>query len=183
MPKSPIDYTSALIYKIVCNDIAITNVYVGSTTDFTQRKYQHKHYCTHVENKINKLKIYQTINDNGGWNNWNMVEIEKYPCKDKRELEARERYWFELLKADLNSHCPLKTIDEKKEYRKLWREEDKRNNPDKYITRDKIQHEKRKEINKKLYAIWWEKNKNDRNEKRREQRKQLKEGVAPILHI
>jgi hypothetical protein len=26
--------------------------------------------------------VYSTIRENGGWNNWSMVEIEKYPCKD-----------------------------------------------------------------------------------------------------
>ena len=172
MPRTSIDYSLGLIYKIVCNDITITNIYVGSTTNFTQRKYQHKCGCNKMD-----LKIYQTINDNGGWNNWSMIEIEKYPCNDKRELESRERYWFELLNADLNSHTSFKTEDEKKEYRKKWRENDKKNNPEKIKEQDKIQHEKRKEINKKLYAIWWEKNKDKVNEKRRLKMKQLKDTI------
>ena len=37
------------------------------------------------------------IRKNGGWENWCMIEIEKYPCNDKNEAKARERYWLETL--------------------------------------------------------------------------------------
>jgi predicted GIY-YIG superfamily endonuclease len=30
------------MYKIVCKDLSITDVYVGSTTNFTNRKRDHK---------------------------------------------------------------------------------------------------------------------------------------------
>ena len=40
------------------------------------------------------------IRENEGWNNWSMIEIEKYPCNDKNEACARERYWYELLNAN-----------------------------------------------------------------------------------
>ena len=30
------------------------------------------------------------IRDNGGWDNFKMIEVEKYPCKDKRDAERRE---------------------------------------------------------------------------------------------
>jgi hypothetical protein len=173
MPRKPIDYSKGLIYKIVCNDITITSIYVGSTTDFTIRKYHHRYCCLHKEHRLNHLKIYQTINDNGGWDNWSMIEIEKYSCKDKRELEAREHYWFELLNSDLNIVPPFKTEDEKKEYRKLWREEDKKNNPEKYIQKDQEQREKRKEQRKIEWALWYEKNKDIVNEKKRLKRKQI----------
>jgi len=42
MPRKIINYTNTIIYKIVCNDLNITDLYVGSTTDFTNRKYNHK---------------------------------------------------------------------------------------------------------------------------------------------
>jgi hypothetical protein len=54
------------------------------------------------------------IRDNGGWNNWSMIEIEKYKCKDKYEAEKRERYYIETLKAALNQTIPTRT---KAEYR------------------------------------------------------------------
>ena len=30
------------------------------------------------------------IRENGDWNNWSMIEIEKYPCNDDNEARARE---------------------------------------------------------------------------------------------
>jgi len=173
MPRTIIDYSFGLIYKIVCNDITITNIYVGSTTNFKQRKYKHKS-CS--DNKL-QLKIYQIINDNGGWNNWSMIEIEKYPCKDKRELEARERYWFELLNADLNILSPFRTQDENIKLNKVWCEEDKKNNPEKYTELNIIRYEKRKEYHKEHHKLWYQKNKDIVNEKKRLKRKQLKDAV------
>ena len=38
MPKENIDYSKTIIYKIVCKDINIKDCYVGSTTNFTNRK-------------------------------------------------------------------------------------------------------------------------------------------------
>ena len=48
MPKVEIDYTQTTIYKICCNDTAITDIYVGSTTNFANRKYGHKLVVTLV---------------------------------------------------------------------------------------------------------------------------------------
>ena len=42
MPKKNIDYSKTIIYKIVCKDLAVKDVYVGSTTHFINRKYGHK---------------------------------------------------------------------------------------------------------------------------------------------
>ena len=38
MPKKNIDYSKTIIYKIVCNDLNIIDVYVGQTTNFTKKK-------------------------------------------------------------------------------------------------------------------------------------------------
>ena len=102
MPKDDIDYSNTIIYKIFCIDKTITDVYIGHTTNFTQRKSQHKISCG---NSDNKLKIYNIIRQNGGWNNWNMVEISKYNCKDKTEARIKELFHYEELNSTLNS-CP-----------------------------------------------------------------------------
>lgn len=130
MPKTNIDYSIGLIYKIVCDDINITDIYIGSTTNFIQRKYKHKSLCCKKDNR----KIYQFINNNGGWNNWSMIEIEKYPCKDKRELELRERYWYELLNTTLNATPPFKTENEKKQLDKDYQK--KKREIKKQLTKD-----------------------------------------------
>ena len=48
MPKQP-KYSESSIYKLCCKDPTITGMYyVGSTTNFRQRKRQHKHSCTEL---------------------------------------------------------------------------------------------------------------------------------------
>ena len=81
MPKKPIDYSKIVMYKIIHNDINIKECYIGSTTQFCTRKNTHKTTCTDPTRKNHNLKVYKFIRDNGGWENWNMIEIEKYPCK------------------------------------------------------------------------------------------------------
>ena len=53
------------------------------------------------------LKLYQFIRANGGWQNFSMLEIEKYSCIDGNEARTRERYWCERLQATLNVNCPI----------------------------------------------------------------------------
>ena len=113
MPKKEINYEKTIMYKFVCNDIHITDVYIGHTTDFTKRKNSHKSRCNNETNSKYHLKIYQTIRENGGWDNWSMVEIEKYKCNDNNEATARERYWHEQLNANMNIQVPNRN---KKEY-------------------------------------------------------------------
>jgi hypothetical protein len=109
MPKDNINYSDTTIYKIYCKDETITDIYVGHTTNFNVRKYQHKNSCKDPNCNV---KIYKTIRENGGWDNWNMVEIAKYNCKNSTEARIKEQEHFELLKASLNSCPPY--IDKKK---------------------------------------------------------------------
>jgi len=104
MPKTSIDYNNTLIYKL-CHkeDYDNANIYIGSTTNFTQRKNQHKFACINENAKEHNQKKYQYIRNNEGWNEWNMIEIEKYPCADKNESKAREEYWRTRFNANLNS--------------------------------------------------------------------------------
>jgi hypothetical protein len=117
MPAKEIDYSKTIIYKIVCNDLAITDLYVGSTTHFTRRKNGHKSRCN-CSTKKAEYKIYQTIRDNGGWLNWSMLQIEEFPCANGNEARARERYWYEQLNANLNTGCPNRSRSEWRELNK-----------------------------------------------------------------
>jgi len=92
MPKDIVDYSNTIIYKIYCKDETITDIYVGHTTNFIQRKYSHKIACNNLQNNV---KIYNTIRCNGGWDNWNMVEIAKYSCKDATEARIKEQEHYD----------------------------------------------------------------------------------------
>jgi len=112
MPRKAVNYLNTIIYKIVCKDLSITDVYVGQTTNYTKRKNQHKRNCCNLDYKKHNLKVYQYIRENGGWENFDMIEIEKYPCNDANEARKRERFWFEELNAKLNQVYPSRTKQE-----------------------------------------------------------------------
>ena len=106
-------YQNSLIYKLVHkNDQDNENIYVGSTTNFRGRKIQHKGFCYNEKNIKSNRYLYQFIRENGGWDEWEMIAIETYPCESKRELEIRERFNIESLKAKLNKNIPTRTPKE-----------------------------------------------------------------------
>jgi hypothetical protein len=112
MPKIAIDYSKTIIYKIVCNDVNIKDLYVGHTTNFTKRKNGHKSNCNNINSKLHNYYVYQFIRNNGNWDNFSMIEVEKYFCNDKLEAKKRERYWIEMLNANLNKVIPSRTFKE-----------------------------------------------------------------------
>ena len=107
MPKTDIDYSNTIIYKITCKDPTVNEVYVGHTTNFVQRKYTHKQTCTNNKSPNYKCKLYEVIRNNNGWDNWNMEIVNFFNCKDNYEARQKEQEYFILLKATLNSIEPL----------------------------------------------------------------------------
>ena len=147
MPRKPINYQTSVMYKIVCDVLTVKYCYVGHTTDFTKRKYTHKTSCTNVKDKLYNLKLYTTIRANGGWDNWTMVLIEKYPCENKQQALQRERFWYEELNADLNMVRPYMTEEEIKQRIKDYQ----KNNQEKLKEHAKTRYGNNKEeIIKKL---------------------------------
>jgi predicted GIY-YIG superfamily endonuclease len=149
MPKKNVDYSKTIIYKIVCNDLTIKDVYVGYTTDFTKRKWGHKTACNNVNNKSHNQKVYTKIRDENGWNNWSMIEIEKYICNNSNEARTRERYWYEQLNANLNSVNPIRSVKEYYETNiediKQYKKEYRISNIDKIKLQDKVYRESHKD--------------------------------------
>lgn len=121
MPRTPSDYSKTILYKFVCNDLSIVDEYIGHTTHFIKRKNHHKASC--MGNTGNSVcKLYTMINNNGGWDNWTMIEIEKYPCRDGNEARARERYHYELSNANMNDRSPFGRLLNNSDRAKEWRE-------------------------------------------------------------
>ena len=157
MPKLPVDYSKTIIYKLVHNeDYDNANIYIGSTTDFIKRKNQHKNNCNSEKSKDYNVKKYQYIRDNGGWNEWNMIEIEKYPeCNDGNEARAKEEYWKCHFNSQLNSRRAYTTDEERKEQIKEYRE----NNKDKLLEQQKEYREQNKDKLLDYSKIYYENNK------------------------
>ena len=96
-----IDYSKTVIYKIVCKNEDVKDVYVGSTVNFKRRITEHKYSCNNEKSVNYNLKVYQTIRDNNGWENYDIIEIIKQPCKDIAESHALERHYYELLNCNI----------------------------------------------------------------------------------
>ena len=121
MPKLPIDYSNTIIYKLVHKeDYDNANIYIGSTTDLIRRKNKHKSSCNCVTNRDHNDKKYQYIRGNGGWDCFNMIEVEKFSCNDSNEVKAREEYWRCHFNAKLNSIRAYTTDEEKLEQMKQY---------------------------------------------------------------
>ena len=121
MPKKPIDYSNCCIYKIehIEND---TLIYVGHTTNFKQRKADHKKNCNNESNKKFNFKLYTMMRENGGFEMFKMIEVEKYPCNDRREADKRENEVMKELKSTMNKNRSFRTNQEIKENAKQYRE-------------------------------------------------------------
>ena len=156
MPKTNIDYSKTIIYKIInydCPDL----VYVGSTTNFTKRKQHHKDAVFNQNSLRHNLKIYKIIRENGNWESWNMIKICDYPCNDKREAELEEDKHMMELKANMNTYRASRTkeqyyvdhIYKLKEKMKQYQENNKENIKDKMKQYQENNKDKIKENNLK----------------------------------
>ena len=111
MTRIKVDYSNTIIYKIqhISNEELI---YIGATTDFRHRKSAHKSQSVLYDTTTltGRTVLYKTIKDNGGWDNFRMIEIKKFPCKDKRESDAEEFKMIQELKATMNYQHKYKPV-------------------------------------------------------------------------
>jgi hypothetical protein len=145
---------SYYIYKICCDDCP-DFVYVGSTKAFRQRKMDHKKYCKNENNKSYNQKLYTTIRENGGWDNWRMVILENIGEVSLTQARIKEEEHRVKLNANLNER---KCKGDKKEYNKEYKKinEKYKENQKEYA---KEYREKNKEKIKEYDKEYKEKNK------------------------
>ena len=119
------DFSNSVIYKIVCKDSSIREKYIGHTTNFNNRMGKHKSNCNCVTRPEYNFPVYKFIRDHGGWDNWEMVELYKYPCVNIQEIkdeEGRAYNRFVCYFDMLNDKDPSRN---KAEYNKQFREENR----------------------------------------------------------
>jgi hypothetical protein len=139
MPK----YENSIIYKIKHNeDYDDKTIYIGSTSNFKNRKNQHKCDCNNKKNRNYNFPIYHYIRDNGNWEQWVMIPIEEYPCNSKNELVIKERHYIDLLRPVLNIVKPGRTLKE-------WREDNKQHLAEYYKNKYENDKEQFQEYQKK----------------------------------
>ncbi len=173
MTTRPFNSKNAGIYKISCKDENVKEIYVGSSTNFKCRKNNHKSDCNNEKSRNYNYNLYKYIRENGGWDNFEMVEVCKATeCINKSELLKKENEYIKLLGATLNFKSPTR-IKSKNEYSKDWYEENKEKL---HQQRKEYREENRDEINRKAREIY-EKNKDERNKKSRERYEKNKDEI------
>jgi len=152
MPRTPIDYSKSVIYKIQHLE-KDELVYTGSTTNFTKRKCNHKN-----KSKSHQTKLYEMIRENGGWDCFNMIIIKEYPCQTKTELLQEEDRVMRELKTSLNM---VRAYTDKKQYQKEYDKKQYEKNKEDFLTRNKEYHKKNKEEISKRKKEYYQKKKNN----------------------
>ena len=194
-----------IMYKICPKNTDLKYCYIGQTTNFVNRKRQHlKNTVTESDKKHYHLKHYQAIRQNGGWDEWEMIEIEKFNGKNKLEARIREQELIKEHNANLNSVSAFVTEEErvstKKAITEKYREENKEllkeqtkkykddhkdiiaeqmkkyreENKDKIYEKTKEYRENNKEKHQEWQKAWTEKNKEILKEKRKLKTAELK---------
>jgi len=144
MPRPAInDYT---FYKIVNVNADCEMMYVGSTCNMKQRRKKHKGDCNNPNAQGYNFKVYKTIREHGGWDEFNMIEIgtaeqitlteahvieETYRIELKANMNTRRCYGIES--AEYHKQYYIDNSDKIKEQQKQWHV----NNADKINERKK----------------------------------------------
>ena len=123
------------------------------------------------------FKLYTMIRENGGFEMFKMIEVEKYHCNDKREAVKRENEVMKESKATMNKNRSFNTEEERLEqHRKRSRqrfEENKDKEKQFYETNKENFKDKRKQhyvdnkerilLQKKQYNLRKKKEKEEEN--------------------
>ena len=125
MPKvsNKIDWenTEVSFYKFVCNNPEIKSTYVGHTTNFASRKYEHKGSCNNLNRKNHNIPLYVFMRENGGFENWSMVQIHSQICKDSLEARQIEQELIEQQQLKLNVVKAFISEEQRLEYEVEYR--------------------------------------------------------------
>ena len=97
---------------------------MGSTEDLKTRTRRHQRDS---KNETNTVKLYNTIRDNGGIDNWTLEVIESGTVETRFEIKSRERYYYDILRADLNMIRPQASKEERRLYNIEYSEQNKDN--------------------------------------------------------
>jgi hypothetical protein len=167
------DYSKGRIYKIVSENT--DKVYIGSTTV----QYLCKRLGNHKAEPVEKGCTSKQILDYG---DVKIIEIEKYPCNSKKELEERESYLIKNTENFVNKIIPVRSKEELREMKKIHDKKYYENNKEKWTetrnnNKDKINEQARirrannpelwKEKDKKRYDNMTQEQREKQNERHR----------------
>ena len=118
-------YNDYFFYKIVCLTEDLDLCYVGSTCNWRGRKNSHKSCCNNPNSKKYNTKKYQMVRDNGGWDNFKMIQIGFREQLTLRQAEAIEEEYRVELRANMNTNKCSSGFETKQEYNANYRQVNK----------------------------------------------------------
>ena len=110
-------------YKICSLDN--TFIYIGSTTNFNKRMNDHKSNCYNEKSKKYNYKLYKTIRENNGIENFIFEMIESMTTDDKEIVLKHEQQLIIKYNSNLNTYRSFMSDEDKKQYQKQYRIDNK----------------------------------------------------------
>jgi hypothetical protein len=170
-----IQFDNYTFYKIVPKKPELKYCYIGHTTNFTQRKRHHKENSINENYNKSHYKLYQSIRQNGGWDEWEMIEIETQDGKTKLEARMREQELMNENNANLNTLNAFITEEQRKAIKKQITQKFREENKEKIRQQEKKYKEDHKEIIAEQMKKYRAENKEKIYEKTKEYRENNKE--------
>ena len=81
--------SNIIIYKVSCKDPQIRHCYIDTTKNIYKTRYLYKQKL--VTNKMDFLTDF--IRTNGGWDNWEIIQLEKYDSITQSEVDEKVKQW------------------------------------------------------------------------------------------
>lgn len=158
-----------VMYKICPKNKELDLCYIGQTNNFVERKRHHiRNTSCESDKKHYHLKHYVAIRNNGGWDEWEMVEIEKLVGKTRLESRMREQELIEECNANLNSVSAFVTEDARKATKKAITEKYRENNKELLKEQTKQYKEEHKDVISEQMKKYRAENKDKIREKTKE---------------
>tara|TARA_B100000579_G_scaffold226464_1_gene185439 strand:- start:1570 stop:2184 length:615 start_codon:yes stop_codon:yes gene_type:complete len=151
-----------MIYcKNFFEDDDCTSYYIGSYGENEKRYIGHKSDCNNPKSLLYNIKLYKTIRENGGWDNWDMIIIHSQKYKTKKESKIKEQYFIDIFEPDLNMIRAYNSPELKKELDKKKSKKRREKNSEFFKTTHKCAcggnytyQNKSRHINSKQHKDW-----------------------------
>ena len=110
------------IYELKSKDKSVTGTYIGSTWDMKDRLKKHKDKFNNKTYRGYNYPLYRYIRENGGFDNFEMIEIDSGECEDDLELHCAEQFYIDMsggIENLLNDKDALEDKQKRKEKRNI----------------------------------------------------------------
>ena len=87
---------TGFVYELKSIDKSVTEIYIGSTWDMSDRYWCHQDKCNNKKRKEYNIPLYHYIRENGGFDNFEMTIIDSGECEDIIELHCAEQFYIDM---------------------------------------------------------------------------------------